>query len=161
MPAMKSHGPRASRADDAPSAAERIAASPLRVTENRVMVLSAIEAQSEPVTVETLIRYFLKSRHSISVGTAYRVLSDLADAGLLIRQWIDGVAGPRVVYLARQNASQVASHRLICRVCRSEVQFFSSELTPCITRSLGKNLLGSANHSLDILYCCAKCAEPD
>ncbi|ODP32883.1 Fur family transcriptional regulator [Pandoraea sp. ISTKB] len=146
--------------DEAPSAADRIAACGLRVTDSRVQMLLAMERQTAPMTVEDLMRHLMTSGQSFSLGTVYRVLSDLANAGLLIRQWIDGVAGPRAIYLARANPAHVAPHRLICRLCRSELQFFSRDLKASITQSLGKDPLGSANDSLDILYCCPKCAEP-
>lgn len=139
--------------------AERIAACGLRVTQNRLLILRTIEQVTRPMTAEDMFRLITGQGHSLSVGTTYRVLSDFSVAGLVVRQWIHGVGGPRAIYQAHRTPDRCPPHRLVCKICHGETPFFDEALTANITCAVGKNVLGNANQTLDILYICPECTH--
>jgi Fe2+ or Zn2+ uptake regulation protein len=95
----------------AEAARQRIRASGLRVTPQRLAVLEALQAAGgHHLSADDVWRRLRRSASEMDRSTAYRVLADLTEAGLLQQAQLgDGVS--------RFEIQAVAHHHAVCTVC--------------------------------------------
>lgn len=93
------------------TARQRIRAAGLRVTPQRLAVLSILQsAGHDHLSADDVWRRLRSSSAEMDRSTAYRVLADLTEAGLLQQAHLgDGVA--------RFEIQAVAHHHAVCTVC--------------------------------------------
>lgn len=139
--------------------AAKLKALHLRATPNRLRLLQVMESIPRAVTVDELIRHLVDHGDTVSYGTVYRVLNDLESVGLVIRQWTDGVAGPKATFQGANSISPELAHRLACRNCGRTLYFSDVALTGRISRTIGFNAFGTTAQALQISFECGRCAD--
>lgn len=99
---------------------------------------------------------------NIGVGTAYRVLAELAAAGLLARSWVQGHIGAKAVYSIKMSVTDmnISTHQLACRRCGHSIPFFDANLTEHLSRIAElQGLKWEPRQSLTILMECLGCSS--
>lgn len=123
------------------SMSERLRTAHLRPTATRTSILQVVEALPRPVTVGTVFKEMLDRGTAVSMGTVYRVLGDFASAGLLVREWVPGIAVPKAAYSLLESGAVnglAPTHRFVCRRCGHSTAFRDVELLEELRRFVGR-----------------------
>lgn len=114
---------------------ERLRQARLRPTSARVCLLQILLTVPQPkLGAETIFQHLLSAGVSISLGTIYRVLKELEEHGLLMREWQANAAGNKSLYLIRPDVDAVPPCQLVCDVCQCRVAVQDAELNQQIAR---------------------------
>ncbi|MFT3820438.1 MAG: transcriptional repressor [Rubrivivax sp.] len=138
----------------------RLRAVGLRPTTARVAIVQALEAADAPLTAEALFRALTRRGVPVGLATTYRSLAELASAGLLLRAWVQGHAGAKVVYAVTAPAEGrvPARHRLTCARCGRCVFFTDAGLTQRLRQAAGLGSLDAPAQGLTITVGCLGCS---
>jgi Fur family ferric uptake transcriptional regulator len=124
----------------------------LRVTPQRVAVLSALHnARGDHLSADDVWEHLSRSSSLLDRSTAYRVLADLTDVGLLTQvRFDDGVA--------RFEVQSRAHHHAVCTHCGSTSDL-PDELVAPLSTSLARHLgfTVSPEERLLVRGTCRKC----
>lgn len=144
---------------------ERLRTAHLRPTATRTSILQVVEALPRPVTVGTVFKEMLDRGTAVSMGTVYRVLRDFASAGLLVREWVPGVAVPKAAYSLLESGAVnglAPTHRFVCRRCGHSTAFRDVELLEELRRFVGQRPAQDNGHYLTVEFDdCANCPGPE
>lgn len=95
------------------SVLQRLRAARLRPTIARIAILQVVEAVGpRAVSAEDVFQRTATRGTQTSLGTIYRVLQQLQERGLLLREWD---AGRRMLYRLKPDGAQDQSLYLVCR----------------------------------------------
>lgn len=130
----------------------------MRLTPHRRAVLAVLEHGHRPLTTDEVA-----AASTVPVSTAYRILAELVDAGIVAR--VAGAAGGDRHELA-EAFSDHHHHHLVCTECGIVTDFDPS---PALERLIDKEvgaLLGStgfvvSHHVFDVRGRCRECASVD
>ncbi|HEY0294370.1 MAG TPA: transcriptional repressor [Bordetella sp.] len=106
----------------------------LKATASRMAVLRAMQRAPERWTSsEGLYRECIQHGEQISIGNLYRILNELAQHGLLVRETDDN--GKRF-YRIRPAGSNPALHKIECHTTGDTFQFVDETLREHVARAL-------------------------
>lgn len=138
------------------SIAERLRAARLRVTTARVSVLKVLEAAGGPVPVEEVYRTLLERNVPVSVGTVYRIISALANLGMLGRNLVPGIGGiakSTFFLMDRHSSGSAPSLQLSCQHCRATMVVDDSVLAGQLAQFVGSDQPGPGYWVLETDSC--------
>lgn len=99
--------------EDESSTLQRLRAARLRPTMARIAVLQAIETAADSISAEEVFRQLDTRGAKASISTVYRVIHELEETGVVLREWDDkGTAQYRP-----RTARRAARLRLLCAEC--------------------------------------------
>lgn len=123
---------------------DELRAEGMRITRQRVAILSALMGSSDHPTVDELLERARRQDPSVSQATVYRTVNVLADRGTILRNEFDGAS-------ARFELANKPHHDHMIDVDTGEVVEFTStrieELQEEIARELGYDIL---HHRLEL-----------
>jgi Fur family ferric uptake transcriptional regulator len=132
---------------------EALRSAGLRVTPQRVAVLSALHnAGGDHLSADDVWQHLSSSSSLLDRSTAYRILADLTDVGLLTQvRFDDGVA--------RFEVQSRAHHHAVCTHCGSTTDLPDGWVAP-LSASLARDLgfAVSPEERLLVRGTCGKCA---
>jgi len=143
MPTASTHAPQ--------DPAGILAAHKLRVTEQRVTVLTAMLAEPNDVTAQGLYERLRPASPNLGMATVYRTLNALADAGVLDRLHHDASAA------CYRYCTPGHHHHLTCRACHTVVELRDCDLKAWTTRLGRRYGFRSVSHSLELEGICNAC----
>lgn len=121
----------------------------LRVTRQRILILSLLENEGRPLTVEEIVQ---KGKNRYDTATAYRTLDAFLKKGLVRRVEVN--AG----HALYEVADGVHHHHAVCTSCGT-----IRDVSVCIPKSLDTTVRRSAqfsslsSHRLEFFGTCAQC----
>jgi Fe2+ or Zn2+ uptake regulation protein len=140
----------------AASVLQALAPRELRLTAHRRAVLGALEHAGRPLSTDEVV-----ARASVPTSTAYRILAQLVDAGVVVR--VTGAGGSDRHELA-EPFSRHHHHHLVCVDCGLVTDFDPSpRLERLIEREIlelpGASGFEPSHHVFDVRGRCAACAS--
>ena len=103
----------------------------LRQTLARVSILSLFEDVAQSLDVEMAYARLAAQGSDVSLPTCYRVMRELGDKGILMREWTSN--GKALYWRAFENSAESSMHRLVCRLCQQAFKL-DDELTRQLDR---------------------------
>lgn len=139
----------------------RLIALKLRSTPARHLVIAAfLDPRPAParLTAPDVYRKICSDGFSISLGTVYRVINELEQAGLLQREWElpGGGAVGKACYELRSEKGQACV--IACHQCQRQVAFDDAGLMEQLQRVARLHGLPASNAAPRIDIVCAACA---
>jgi len=140
-----------------PEALGRLSELGLRLTEQRRAVVAAALSRKGHFSPDELAVQLYTASPSVSRATVYRLLPDLARAGL-IRQVIYA-EGHTHYEAVRDNAHH---EHLICEACGAILEFASPEIEEALARVCAEHGFSEQHHKVEVTGRCARCTgEPN
>jgi Fur family ferric uptake transcriptional regulator len=96
---------------------EWIRNSPLRITRARSAVAEVLLRQGEPISAEVVFRQLIVDGQNISLGSVYRILKQMEDDGLVLRDRHVTSGGIKAIYSIHSQAAQARKYLFRCDVC--------------------------------------------
>lgn len=96
---------------------EWIRNSPLRITRARSALAAVLLRQSKPVGAEVVFRLLFEDGENISLGSVYRILKQMEDDGLVLRDRHVTSNGVKAIYSIRSDEAQSRRYLFHCTVC--------------------------------------------
>lgn len=123
-----------------------------RVTKQRLAVSAALDELEDFVSTQELYRILHGRGVSVSLATAYRILQQLADDGLIdVLRNDDGEA----VY--RRCAVSGHHHHLLCRNCGKAVEVEAPAVETWAARTASEHGFSEVAHTVEIFGLCPDC----
>ncbi|MFH1485460.1 MAG: Fur family transcriptional regulator [Chloroflexota bacterium] len=122
-----------------------------RLTPQRIMVLSAIEAVEGHVSAEEIHAHVQAEYPGMNISTVYRTLDLLAELGLVTRT---DMGGGIVRY---HPADKGQHHHLVCQECGAVIELDDSILTPLRAALQERHGFQADVRHLAIFGRCARC----
>lgn len=132
--------------------ADLLRACGLRCTANRQAILDTLQQHHEPMTAEK-IHELAGQDHSLGLSTTYRVLSQLVEHGLVLKN--DGVDG----FSYYQLNSHTHRHTLHCSICGAVVFVQHCPLESLEAQLSAQTGYTITSHSLSFTGICPKCQQ--
>jgi Fe2+ or Zn2+ uptake regulation protein len=141
-------------------AQERLRAARLRPTPARVHVVLMLGAADAPMTANDVLRALTRHGVNICSVTAFRALSELVAAGVLLRAWMPGHFGAKATYSLKVagREDRILAHRLICGRCGHSIAFIDPGLEERLYRAAGLHLSGRLRQPLVVTVACLGCS---
>jgi Fur family ferric uptake transcriptional regulator len=140
-------------------AKQRLRAARLLATPARLRVVSMLEAAKAPMTAIEVFRALAGQGIDVCPATIYRVLADLANAGVLLRAWVPGCSGTRTTYSLQGDGREArAAHRLTCGRCGHSVAFIDPGLEKRLCQAAGLHVPGGCRMPLTVTVACLGCS---
>ena len=125
----------------------------LKTTRPRLQVLSVLENSAvRHMAAEDVYKILLEQKQSIGLATVYRVLTQLEDAGLVIRNKFEG--GSAVFEL---NDESHHDH-MVCVSCGDVAEFFDERIEAQQEKVAREQGFVIHDHALTLYGKCKKCA---
>jgi len=96
---------------------EWIRNSPLRITKARSAVATVLLRQTEPISAEVVFRQLMVDDQNISLGSVYRILKQMEDEGLVLRDRHVTSGGIKAIYSIQSEMAQQRKYLFRCDVC--------------------------------------------
>lgn len=96
---------------------EWIRNSPLRITRARSAVATTLLRQTEAISAEVVFRQLIDEGQNISLGSVYRILKQMEDDGLVLRDRHVTSNGIKAIYSIQSEAAQHRKYVFLCDVC--------------------------------------------
>ncbi|MRW84611.1 hypothetical protein GJ698_10990 [Pseudoduganella sp. FT26W] len=94
--------------------------SPLRITRARSSVAAVLLRQAEPITAELLFRRLLDIGEDVSLGSVYRILKQMEEDGLVLRDRHVSSGGIKAVYAIASVTAPSRAYVFRCDVCHRQ-----------------------------------------
>jgi Fur family ferric uptake transcriptional regulator len=91
--------------------------SPLRITKARSAVAEVLLRQTEPISAEVVFRQLIGDEHNISLGSVYRILKQMEDEGLVLRDRHVTSGGIKAIYSIQSDTAHNRRYMFRCDVC--------------------------------------------
>lgn len=122
----------------------------LRVTQQRLAVLEALEGRTEAVTAQDLHQELRSGGRTPGLATIYRTLSSLAQADVLDTFARDGEQAFRLCGAKHH-------HHLVCRKCGLVEEVTSGAVESWVQRVARRRGFRVTGHSAEVYGYCASC----
>ena len=130
---------------------ERIAATGLRVTRQRVRVLEELAREPHDLTAQDLYRRLRDDGEKIGLATVYRTLGSLVEHGV-----VDTLAHSPGETCYRL-CSDAHHHHLVCSECHRVVELGECGLEPWLEAAAARADFVPTSHHVEIVGVCAGC----
>jgi Fur family ferric uptake transcriptional regulator len=134
-----------------PELEERIAATGLRVTRQRLRVLEELAREPHDLTAQDLYRRLRDDGEKVGLATVYRTLGSLADQGV-----VDTLAHSPGETCYRL-CSDAHHHHLVCSACHRVVELGECGLEAWLAEAAAKEGFVPTAHRVEIVGVCAAC----
>ena len=139
---------------------ERLRAARLRPTSARICILQMLDASARAaLNAETIYQQLTQMGIAISLGTIYRVLKEMEQTGLLLREREASASGNKARYLIRPEQAEADSCYLVCRVCERSVLAQDGALIEHLRQVAALHGMEIGARVLSVQMRCASCAE--
>lgn len=139
---------------------ERLRAARLRPTSARICILQILDASERAaLNAETIYQQLAQIGIAVSLGTIYRVLKEMEQSGLLLREREVSARGNKARYLIRPEQAEADSCYLVCRVCERSVLMQDAALIEQLRGSAALHGMEIGARVLSVQMRCASCAE--
>lgn len=139
---------------------ERLRAARLRPTSARICILQILDASARAaLNAEVIYQQLLQIGIAVSLGTIYRVLKEMEQAGLLLREREASASGNKARYLIRPERVETDSCYLVCRVCERSVLMQDAALIEQLRATAALHDMAIGARVLSVQMRCASCAE--
>ncbi|MRW92030.1 hypothetical protein GJ699_18715 [Duganella sp. FT80W] len=91
--------------------------SPLRITRARSAVATVLLRQTAPISAEVVFRQLIEDHQNISLGSVYRILKQMEDDGLVLRDRHITSGGVKAIYSIRSEEPLSRRYQFRCDVC--------------------------------------------
>jgi Fur family ferric uptake transcriptional regulator len=130
---------------------ERIAATGLRVTRQRVRVLEELAREPHDLTAQDLYRRLRDDGENIGLATVYRTLGSLVEHDV-----VDTLAHSPGETCYRL-CSDAHHHHLVCSECHRVVELGECGIEPWLEAAAAREDFVPTGHRLEIVGVCAAC----
>ncbi|WP_432377601.1 Fur family transcriptional regulator [Duganella sp. P38] len=96
---------------------EWIRNSPLRITKARSALAAVLLRQVEPISAEAVFRQLIEDDQNVSLGSVYRILKQMEDEGLVLRDRHVTSGGVKAIYSIRSDVAHNRKYLFQCDVC--------------------------------------------
>jgi Fur family ferric uptake transcriptional regulator len=134
-----------------PALDERIAATGLRVTRQRLRVLEELAREPHDLTAQDLYRRLRDGGERIGLATVYRTLGSLVEHGV-----VDTLAHSPGETCYRL-CSDAHHHHLVCSKCHRVVELGECGLEAWLAEAAAREDFVATEHRLEIVGVCAGC----
>ena len=139
---------------------ERLRAVRLRPTSARICILQVLDAGARTALhAETICQQLAQMGIAVSLGTIYRVLKEMEQAGLLLREREASASGNKARYLIKPDHAEADSCYPVCRVCERSVLVQDTALVEQLCRTAGRHGMEIGARVLSVQMRCCSCAE--
>lgn len=94
--------------------------SPLRMTRARLSVADMLLRHTEPLSAEVVFRKLLDTGEDVSLGSIYRILKEMEDDGLVLRDRHISSGGMKAVYAIASDIPASRAYVFRCDVCHRQ-----------------------------------------
>ena len=133
------------------TAHDLLAASGLRSTRQRAIVLAELLGEPDDVTAQQLHERLRGRGERLGLATVYRTLGLLADEGVV------DVLSHRPGELCYRRCAEGHHHHLVCSGCHRVVELSECELDPWLERVSSQHGFVATGHRLEVAGLCAGC----
>ena len=133
------------------TAQDLLAASGLRSTRQRAIVLAELLGEPDDVTAQQLHERLRGRGERLGLATVYRTLGLLADEGVV------DVLSHRPGELCYRRCAEGHHHHLVCSGCHRVVELSECELDPWLERVSSQHGFVATGHRLEVAGLCAGC----
>jgi Fur family transcriptional regulator, ferric uptake regulator len=133
------------------SAIDVLSEAGVRLTRQRVRVLTELMGERDDVTAQELFERLRSGGERLGLATVYRTLGLLAEAGV-----IDSLSH-RPGELCYRWCGQGHHHHLVCSSCHRVVELADCELDPWLDRISRAHDFVTTGHRLEVSGLCAAC----
>jgi Fur family transcriptional regulator, ferric uptake regulator len=133
------------------TAQDLLAASGLRSTRQRAIVLAELLGEPDDVTAQQLHERLRGRGERLGLATVYRTL------GLLAEQGVVDVLSHRPGELCYRRCAEGHHHHLVCSGCHRVVELSECELDPWLERVSSQHGFVATGHRLEVAGLCAGC----
>ena len=130
---------------------QRIAATGLRVTRQRVRVLDELAREPHDLTAQDLYRRLRDDGEKIGLATVYRTLGSLVEHGV-----VDTLAHSRGETCYRL-CSDAHHHHLVCSECHRVVELGECGIEGWLAEAAAREDFVPTGHRIEIVGVCAAC----
>ena len=131
----------------------------LRPTSARICILQVLAAtHRQAMNAEGIYQQLLRIGIAVSLGTIYRVLKELEQAGLLLREREASASGNKVRYLIKPERVAADSCYLVCRVCERSVLVQDAPLLEQLRQTAALHGMEIGANVLSVQMRCSQCA---
>lgn len=102
--------------------------SPLRVTRARASVAAVLLEQTQPISAEVVFRCLLEIGEDVSLGSVYRILKQMEEDGLVLRDRHVSSGGVKAAYSIAGTPVPGRSYVLRCDVCQRQQRIANAVL---------------------------------
>jgi len=128
----------------------------LKTTRPRLKVLSVLEnSEVRHMAAEDVYKILLEDKQNIGLGTVYRVLTQLEDAGLVIRNKFEG---ERAVFELNDESHH---DHMVCIACGGVTEFFDRRIEEQQEKVARRHGFVIHDHALTFYGKCKNCAAAD
>ena len=139
---------------------ERLRAARLRPTSARICILQVLDGGARAALhAETICQQLAQMGIAVSLGTIYRVLKEMEQAGLLLREREASASGNKARYLIKPDHAEEDSCYLVCRVCERSVLVQDTALVEQLCSTAGRHGMEIGARVLSVQLRCSSCAE--
>lgn len=139
---------------------ERLRAARLRPTSARICILQILSASERAALhAESIYQQLLQIGIAVSLGTIYRVLKEMEQSGLLLREREASASGNKARYLIKPDRVETDSCYLVCRVCERSVLMQDAALIEQLRGTAALHGMEIGARVLSVQMRCASCAE--
>ncbi|MDD9857584.1 MAG: ferric iron uptake transcriptional regulator [Gammaproteobacteria bacterium] len=126
----------------------------LKTTRPRLKVLSVLEnSEVRHMAAEDVYKILLEDKQNIGLGTVYRVLTQLEDAGLVIRNKFEG---ERAVFELNDESHH---DHMVCIACGGVTEFFDRRIEEQQEKVARRHGFVIHDHALTFYGKCKNCAQ--
>ena len=136
-----------------PELGERIAATGLRVTKQRLRVLEELACEPHDLTAQDLYRRLRDAGERIGLATVYRTLGSLVEHGV-----VDTLAHSPAETCYRL-CSDAHHHHLVCSECHRVVELGECGIESWLAEAAAREDFVPTEHRIEIVGVCAGCRE--
>ncbi|GAA1347510.1 Fur family transcriptional regulator [Falsarthrobacter nasiphocae] len=123
-----------------------------RITKQRVAVSDALQALPDFVSAQEMHRYLVDGDNKVSLATTYRILTQLADDGL-----VDTVRREDGETVYRRCEVEAHHHHLVCTRCGRAVEIETPAVEELVSRAAEAHGYTSVRHTMEIFGLCPAC----
>ncbi|MDN2712103.1 MULTISPECIES: Fur family transcriptional regulator [unclassified Janthinobacterium] len=139
---------------------ERLRGARLRPTSARVCILQVLAGtQRQAMNAEGIYQQLLHMGIAVSLGTIYRVLKEMEQAGLLLREREASASGNKARYLIKPEHVEADSCYLVCRVCERSVLVQDAPLVEQLRQAAVSHGMEIGANVVSVQMRCSHCAE--
>jgi Fur family ferric uptake transcriptional regulator len=128
-----------------------LTAARVRATPQRLLVLTALAAESDDATAQTIYRRLRDGGHAIGLSTVYRALALLSERGV-----VDELAH-RPGEACYRLCSPGHHHHLVCSSCHRVDELEGCDLDDWLGRASRRRGFSPTSHTLEVVGLCADC----
>lgn len=124
-----------------------------RVTKQRLAVSAALDGLSDFVSTQELHRVLQNSDVQVSLATTYRIVSSMAEEGL-----IDTLRNGDGEAVYRRCEATNHHHHLLCRRCGKTVEIEAPSVESWAAKIATENGFTQVRHTVEIFGLCPECS---